>query len=117
MRRLPRAALAAAGLVLFVLATGACGKKGPPVAPERRLPSSPSNLRASVEERRVVLSWENPRSRFDNSRLRDLTLLHVFRREEAAGAPPKPAMLSGDEVVGYAEIARIRLDAAPPPGV
>src|SRR5260370_37262245 len=26
-------------------------------------------------------------------------------------------MLSGDEVVGYAEIARIRLDAAPPPGV
>ena len=117
MRRLPRAALAAAGLALFVLAAGACGKKGAPVAPERRLPAPPSAVRASVEERSIVLSWQNPRSRADNSRLRDLTLLHVFRREEAAGAPAKPAMLSGDEVVGYTEVARMRLDAAPLPGV
>jgi hypothetical protein len=117
VKRLPRAALAATGLALFVLATGACGKKGPPVAPELRLPAAPSNLRASVEERRIVLSWQNPTSRFDNSRLRDLPVLRVFRREEAAGAAPKPAMRSGDEVVGYSEIARIRMDAGPPPGV
>jgi len=117
VRHLPRAALAAAALVLFVLATGACGKTGPPVAPERRVPAAPSAVRASVEERSIVLSWQNPRTRFDNSRLRDLTLLHVFRREEAPGATAKPAMLSGDEVVGYAEVARIRLDAAPPAGV
>ena len=64
-----------------------------------------------------MVSWTNPRMRVDGTRLRDLALVRLFRREEAPGAAPKPAMLSGDRVVGYDEIARIALDAAPPAGV
>lgn len=117
MIRPSRGAVMAAGLAMAVLALVGCGKKGNIVAPERRLPLPPSEMRASVEDRTIVVRWVNPRNRVDNSRLRDLALMRLFRREEAPGAPPKPAMLSGDRVVGYEEIVRIALDAAPPAGV
>ena len=106
----------ALGFVMAVAVIG-CGKKGPIVAPERRLPSPPSEMRASVEERSIVVRWVAPRSRVDGTRLRDVTVMRLFRRDEAPDAPPKPAMLSGDRVVGYQEIARVVLGAAPPPGV
>jgi predicted small lipoprotein YifL len=115
--RRSRREVVAVGLALAALALGGCGKKGPIVAPERRAPVPPSELRASVEERAIVVSWSNPRTRADGSRLRDLALVRLFRRDEVPDAPPKPAMLSGDRVVGYEEIARIALDAAPPAGV
>jgi fibronectin type 3 domain-containing protein/predicted small lipoprotein YifL len=107
----------ALGLLLSALAIGGCGKKGPIVEPERRLPMPPADMRASVEERIIVVSWSNPRTRADGTRLRDLALVRLLRREEAPDAAPKPAMLSGDRVVGYDEIARIALDTAPPAGV
>lgn len=103
-----RAALA---LLLLGLSLTACGKKGPPVAPERRLPVAPSGLQGAVDENSIVLTWTNPTARVDNSRLRDLTTVRVHRREEADGAPLKAAMLSGDRVVGYDEQAVIRLNA------
>lgn len=109
-------AVVAAGLVLLGAALGGCGKKGPIVAPERRLPNPPAEMHASVEERAVVVTWTNPRARVDNTRMRDLAIVRLFRREEAPDAPPKPAMLSGDRVVGYEEIVRIALDAPPPAG-
>jgi predicted small lipoprotein YifL len=112
-----RRAAVAVGLAIAVLALGGCGKKGPIVEPERRLPAAPDGMRAVVSERAIVVSWNNPSRRADGSRLRDLAIVRLFRREEAADAPPKPAMLSGDRVVGYEEIARIPLDVAPPPGV
>ena len=112
-----RRAVVAIGLALTAFVLGGCGKKGPIVAPERRVPAPPSELRASVEERTIVVSWSNPRTRADGSRLRDLALVRLFRRDEVPDAPPKPAMLSGDRVVGYQEIVRIALDAAPPAGV
>lgn len=116
MSRFPRPALLAAAVLAMLGATlGGCGKKGAIVAPERRLPSPPTDVRASVEERAIVVSWSNPRTRADNSRLRDLALVRLFRREEAPGAEPKPAMLSGDRVVGYDEIARVVLDGGQPP--
>jgi fibronectin type 3 domain-containing protein len=77
----------------------------------------PDSMHAALEERAIVVGWSNPRVRADSTRLRDLTLVRLFRREEAPGASPKPAMLAGDRVVGYEEIARIALDAAPPAGV
>jgi len=101
-----------AALTLF-----GCGKKGPIVAPERRLPVPPAEMHATVEDRVIVVRWVNPRNRVDNTRLRDLAVTRLFRREEAPGAEPKPAMLSGDRVVGYEEIKRIALDAPLPPGV
>ncbi|HET8575859.1 MAG TPA: hypothetical protein VFO18_02075 [Methylomirabilota bacterium] len=111
MRERGRAAL---GLLLLGASLVACGKKGPPVAPERRLPAPPSALQGTVEENTIRLTWTNPVARVDTSRLRDLATLRVHRREEPEGTPLKPAMLSGDRVVGYDEIAVIRLSAPEP---
>ena len=118
MTRPSRGTVMAAGLAMtaLVLIVG-CGKKGPVVAPEQRLPQPPVDMRATVEDRAIVVRWVSPRNRVDNTRLRDLTVMRLFRREEAAGAPPKPAMLSGDRVVGYEPLVRIQSGAPPPPGV
>jgi hypothetical protein len=112
-----RRAVVAVAIAVAALAIGGCGKVGPIVAPERRLPLPPEGMRAVVAERAIVVSWSNPRARADGTRLRDLAVVRLFRREEAADAAPKPAMLSGNRVVGYEEIARIPLDVAPPAGV
>lgn len=112
-----RRAVVAVGLAVAALALVGCGKVGPIVAPERRLPLPPDGMHAIVAERAIVVSWSNPRVRADGTRLRDVAVVRLFRREEAADAAPKPAMLSGDRVVGYEEIARIPLDVAPPAGV
>lgn len=117
MIRPSRGAVVATGIAMAAFALAGCGKKGPIVPPERRLPVAPAEMTATVEDRAIVVKWTNPRNRVDNSRLRDLAVARLFRREEAPGAEPKPAMLSGDRVVGYERIAEIALDAAPPPGV
>jgi predicted small lipoprotein YifL len=106
----------AAGFVLLALASAGsgCGKKGPPVAPELRLPAPVADLAAAVDQDHVVLTWTNPGSRADGTRLRDLTQVAIHRREEPAGEPAKPAMLSGRGVVGYQEVARIALDSPAP---
>ena len=107
----------AVSLALAALILGGCGKKGAIVAPERRLPAPATELRASIEERSIVVTWTNPSTRADGTRMRDLAVVRLFRRDEVPDAPPKPAMLSGDRVVGYEQIARIALDGTPPPGV
>jgi hypothetical protein len=112
-----RRAVVAVGLAVAALVVVGCGKKGPIVAPERRLPLPPDGMHAVVAERAIVVSWSNPRVRADGTRLRDVAVVRLFRREEAADAAPKPAMLSGDRVVGYEEIVRIPLDVTPPAGV
>jgi hypothetical protein len=105
---------ATAALLLLGVSLVACGKKGPPVAPERRLPMAPSALQGAVDEDSIALTWANPTTRVDSSRMRDLTTVRVHRREDGDGTPLKPAMLSGDHVVGYDEVAVIRLDAPAP---
>lgn len=104
----------AAAIVLGLLALGACGRKGPPVAPERRVPAPVAELRASVEGPSILLEWTNPVQRADGTRIRDLTTLRVHRREEGGDGEPKPAILSWGKVVGYDEIAQIQV-AAPAP--
>lgn len=95
-----------------------CGKKGPPVAPERRLPAAASGLSASVEGPAIVVRWTNPRQRLDSTALRDLTVVKLHRREEMPDlVEPKAAMLSWGRVVGYEEIASILLTAPAPAGV
>jgi predicted small lipoprotein YifL len=101
-------------LLLVVIADTGCGKKGPVVAPERRLPAPPSGLAATVEARSIVVSWTNPRTRVDGTPLRDLTLVKLYRRQEAPGEPPKSAMVSRGEVVGWDELAAIKPDAPVP---
>jgi hypothetical protein len=103
-------------LGLAALALGACGKKGPPVAPELRLPVPAAMLQAIIEDGAISVGWTNPRSRADGSALRDLAVVTLYRREDTEGAPLKPALLEGARVVGYDEIAAIRL-AAPAPAV
>jgi fibronectin type 3 domain-containing protein/predicted small lipoprotein YifL len=108
---------AARAALLLLLAAGglvACGKKGPPVAPELRVPNSPSALHGSVDDRSIVVTWTGPSSRVDGSRLRAVALYKLYRREEAANGPARSAMLSSGRVVGYDEIASIRPEAPEP---
>lgn len=103
-----------APLVALGLALVACGKAGPPVAPERRLPQPVTDLRGVIENGGIELSWTNPTRRADNTRLRDLAAARVFRAEDAGPGEPKPALLSRGRIVGYMEVATIRLGGPPP---
>jgi fibronectin type 3 domain-containing protein len=109
---------AARGALLLLLAAGslvACGRKGPPVPPEVRVPVGPSALRGSVDEQSIVVTWTGPSERVDGSRLRSVALYKLYRREEAANGPTKSAMLSSGRIVGYDEIASISPEAPPEP--
>ena len=97
-------------IALLGLMPLACGKKGPPIAPELRLPSASTGLAASIDESSIVVTWNLPRARVDGTPLKDLAEAKLFRREDSADAPLKPAMLSSGRVVGYEEIAALRPD-------
>jgi hypothetical protein len=101
--------VAALGLAA-ALALTACGKVGPPVAPERRLPAPAAGLAGSVEGRSILLAWNPPRQRVDGTPLRDLAAFRIHRREDPAPAPPRAALLQGDQVLGYGLVATLRLD-------
>jgi predicted small lipoprotein YifL len=103
-----------AGLLLIGLALAACGKKGPPLPPEVRLPIPPAGLRASIDENAILVTWTNPGTRIDGSRLKDLTEVRLYRREDTDNGPLKPAILSRGRIVGYEQIAAIRLDSPAP---
>ena len=110
----------ARGALLLLLAASAlvaCGKKGPPVAPEQRVPAGPTGLRGAVDEQSIVVGWTGPGTRVDGSRLRAIALYKLYRREEADGGAPKSAMLSSGRVVGYDEIAVIRPESPAPAAV
>ena len=114
MRASARAALL---LLLAASALVACGKKGPPIAPELRVPAGPTGLHGAVDEQSVVVGWTGPGTRVDGSRLRAIALYKLYRREEGDGGEPKSAMLSSGRVVGYDEIATIRPDSPAPASV
>ena len=106
----------AACVALAALAIAACGKKGPPVAPERRAPQPIADLAGAVEEDSITLSWTPPTRRADNTRLRDFTLMRIFRAEDNGAGEPRPAMLVDGRIAGYDEIAAIS-GADPAPAV
>jgi hypothetical protein len=108
-------------LVLLALAAlVACGKVGPPVAPEVRLPQPVRDLSAVIEDGAIALSWTNPTRRVDNTRLKDLVFAHVYRVEDAGVGEPKAALLSRGRIPGYTEIATLDLvpsrERQPEPG-
>ncbi len=114
-RRRPLAPVLVAALVLVAL--GACGRKGPPVAPERRVPQPVADLRGLVREGGIELAWSVPRRRVDNTRLIDPSVARVFRTDDAGQGDPKPALLSNDRIAGYTEIGTVQLGDTPAPSV
>jgi predicted small lipoprotein YifL len=109
-----RRAWARVALALLGLALAACGKKGPPIAPELRLPVPPAGIQAAIEEDSILVTWTDPERRLDGSRLRDLAAVRLYRHEDDGDGPLKPAMLSRRRVVGYELLATVRLDAPAP---
>lgn len=110
-----RARAVALVAVLGAAVLGACGRKGAPVAPERRLPQPVSDLRGLVREGAIELAWSVPRHRVDNTRLSGPATTRVFRTEDAGAGDPKPALLADDRVAGYTEVGTIRLGEPPSP--
>jgi fibronectin type 3 domain-containing protein/predicted small lipoprotein YifL len=117
---LPRRAVLA--VLLVPLALAACGRKGPPVAPERRLPAAVADLSATVASEGVRLTWTLPRLRVDRSPVKELRRVEVYRRPETgeAAAPSRPAILTfgglfgpPTELPGFDRVANIVL-AEPP---
>lgn len=107
---------AAVACLLILVAVGACGRRAPPVAPELRLPVVAANVEAVVRTGGVELTWTLPTRRADGTRIRDLTVTRVFRFDEGGAGGPRPALARAGQVVGYNEIAVIRL-ASPAPAV
>lgn len=101
------------GLVLLALA--ACGRKGPPVAPEVRAPRAVVDLAGAVHASAIEISWTPPDHRVDKTRLRDPELTtRIFRVEDDGSGDPKTAMLVGGRIAGYAEVASLRGDQPSP---
>jgi hypothetical protein len=98
---------------LIAVALAACGLKGAPVAPERRLPQPVVDLRGLVREGGIELTWSVPRRRVDKTRLLDPGDARVFRTDDAGAGDPKPALLADNRIAGYVGIGTIRL-ADPP---
>ena len=100
-------------LGLTALGAAACGRKGPPVYPELRLPQAVTDLLGTVREGGVDLSWTIPRRRVDNTPIRDAKTARVYRTEDTGAGEPKPALLVRNRVAGYTEIAAIPLVDTP----
>jgi uncharacterized protein len=77
------------------LPLAACGKRGPPVAPERKLPAAVQNLQGTVEGGSIRLSWTLPKIRLDRSALKEVRRTEVYRRLEdgTIEEPARPAVL------------------------
>jgi hypothetical protein len=112
-RRRAPAPLVVAALVLATL--GACGRKGPPVAPERRVPQPVADLSGVVREGGIELTWSVPGRRVDNTRLPDPGLARVFRTDDSGEGDPRPALLSNDRIAGYTEVGTVKLADPPSP--
>lgn len=112
-RRGPLAPLLLAAVLGVAL--GACGRKGPPVAPERRVPQPVTDLRGLVREGAIQLTWSLPRQRVDNTRLFELGTARVFRVEDAGQGEPRSALLRDERIAGYTEVGSIRLAGTPSP--
>jgi hypothetical protein len=86
----------------------ACGRKGPPVAPETRAPSPVVHLAGAVHAAAIEIAWTPPDRRADNTVFRDPgATTRIFRVEDDGRGDPKAAMLVGDRIAGYAEVAAL----------
>jgi len=71
---------ALAGLVLIGAALWlGCGVKSQPVPPERATPERIVGLRASIERKGILLTWERPQRYAGGGRMRNLARFDVMR--------------------------------------
>lgn len=94
---------------LTALTAAGCGRRGSPVAPERRAPQAVAVFSGEVRNGAIELSWTNPRRRVDNTPLRDLVQARVYRVEDAGTGEPRSALLVKDRIAGYTEVATVPL--------
>jgi hypothetical protein len=113
----PRALAPVLAAALVLVALGACGRKGPPVAPERRVPQPVADLSGLVREQSIELAWSVPSRRVDKTRLVDTGVARVFRTDDTGQGDPKPALLSDDRIAGYTEVGTVQLGDTPAPNV
>ena len=76
-------------ILLIVLAMG-CGVKAPPTPPDVLVPEAVDDLRATVKEDTIVLTWSMPKENVDGSKPVDLVRFLVLRRDETGGCPECP---------------------------
>ncbi|HEV8473600.1 MAG TPA: fibronectin type III domain-containing protein [Methylomirabilota bacterium] len=110
----------AAGLLaiaLAVLALGACGRRGNPVAPQIRVPQAVTDLIAVEREGGIELAWTLPRRRLDQSRLLDPGVARLYRVDDAGTGEPRAAMLTDGRIAGYTEVATFRIQDPPSPSI
>ena len=101
-------------LALALLALAACGRKGPPVAPELRAPQRVADLDAVVRDTAIELSWTAPNRREDRTPIRGLSLTRIFRLEDRGAGEPKTAILARGVIAGYTEIVSLHGDDPTP---
>ena len=87
------------GLVVLLALLPGCGRKGPPVIPQRPTPAAVQQLQAQIAAGGVILSWVRPASNADGSRLTDLREFLLSRavqtpEDRAAGKPPVFTLLA-----------------------
>jgi fibronectin type 3 domain-containing protein len=117
----PRGRAALALALLLALPLAACGRRGPPVPPETRLPAAVQDLSVNVLGEGVRLRWTLPRIRVDRSPLKELRRTEVYRRlETGEREPTRPAILSfgglfggPPELHGFERVADIPLGEPP----
>lgn len=84
------------GVILGLLGITGCGKRGNPVVPRAKLPRPVSDLRATVRDRTVILTWSRPARYEDGTPLRDLEAFVILRRDQVVpGKEPAPAAEAG----------------------
>ncbi len=79
MRAFTRLCLVPCVLYLVPFLATACGRKGPPRAPQDILPQTIADLRASDTAEGIQLSWSRPRTYADGTRMMDLAGFVVER--------------------------------------
>jgi hypothetical protein len=89
-------------LCIALLSLSACGKKGPPRAPELATPEPITDLKAEAQPKVITLTWSRPTRYVDGKELRDLAGFVIFRKDVATSCPTCP--------VPYRELASVGVE-------
>jgi len=68
-------------LVMLMVMTTGCGKKGDLRAPELAAPKPITNLTARMQGSAIALTWSRPTEYIDGKEMKDLASFVVFRKE------------------------------------